>query len=76
MLVKLGNVWVDPCRVETILSDETEVKVTIQDRDNCEIVQTLDSDEEASAYCDRCAELVNRAIAGQSFGGDDVIQAD
>lgn len=63
MLVKLGNVWVNPNIVESIYSDSME-SITSFDTVSRSYLATIGD------KCDEFASIVNNAI-GQSFGGDD-----
>lgn len=61
MLVKLGNIWVNPLRVSAVglLEDTENVIVVVDDRNH--MPQGITSDE--------CASIINSS--GQSYGGED-----
>lgn len=84
MLVKLGNLWVDPFKVEGIRSQSSfeEGENTFLGSDNSFgvavftaaesgiIVATCPSIADANILRDEFASIINNAV-GQSYGGED-----
>lgn len=54
MLVKLGESWVDPAKIVSIIF---------------EIITTTEGEIHQSGSVDEFAEIVNNALSTQSFGG-------
>lgn len=63
MLVKLGDVWVDPVKVEAIYADSQGKNTTID-----LVTRSYLGSEEGRV--DEYAAIINNAV-GQSFGGSD-----
>lgn len=70
MLVKLGDVWIDPPQIVYISPSETAVTVYVRDGE-CFTVSNVDSYDEAKNLCDESAIIVNAALSTQSFGVPD-----
>ena len=59
MLVKLGDIWVDPCRVSSLgTMDGTNKVMIVVDGRNC-FPNNISVED--------CADIINKA--GQSYGG-------
>lgn len=63
MLVKLGDVWVDPLRVEAMCISDDEKFITITTPGHS-FISSKDVD------LDNYASIVNSALNQQSFGGE------
>jgi len=62
MLVKLGDIWIDPVKVEAIEFDEGRMKIST---DNNQYRQHINFES-----INDCAATVNAALFTQSFGGE------
>lgn len=72
MLVKLGEFWVVPNRVEGIRIEDnsSDFNVTVLTQEN-RYFQIIESLEEAKKIRDEYASIVNGSISQQTFGGED-----
>ena len=71
MLVKLGQVWVDPAQVIYIASSENTVSISIAEDGyvGATPIANSISPEEAETLRDEFAAIINNALTSQSFGG-------
>lgn len=67
MLIKLGQVWVDPGRVACIASAAGDVTVLI---DGLEFTVASNT-RHAEELKEEMAAIINGSLSGQSFGGED-----
>lgn len=73
VLVKLGDMWVDPPRIVYISPSEDCVRVSVRDGD-CITVKNVESQSKAVILSDEYAGIVNAALSTQSFGAADEIK--
>lgn len=72
MLVKLGNVWVDPIQVIFISCGKDHVSISVKEDGyvGAMTIASPESWEEAESLRDEYAAIINNAV-GQSYGGGD-----
>ena len=72
MLVKLGDVWVDPVRVVTIHPSYYDVHASIRDQYQAAFFKlgSFPSEDEAKNGANEYAAIINNAV-GSSYGGVD-----
>jgi len=66
MLVKLGDIWVDPSKVESVACEKKEGNVCIV----TERHSYLSIPENIDSALDEFAAIINNALNTQSFGGE------
>lgn len=69
MLVKLGDVWIDPPQIVYISPSVTSIKVSVRGGEYFTVA--VSSFSEATALCGEYASIVNAALSTQSFGAVD-----
>lgn len=71
MLVKLGEVWVDPSQVVFITAQSYAVSIAMKEGYIGSVsIFTAESREMAVAFRDDFAAVVNNALSTQSYGGE------
>lgn len=72
MLVKLGDIWVDPQQVIFIMANSNVVSMSVKEDGyiGAMPVYTAESKEQAELLRDEYAAIINNSV-GQSYGGED-----
>lgn len=74
MLVKLGEIWVDPTEVIFITPNASGVGISVKEDGyiGALTVASANSLEEAKVMRDEFASIINAALNTQSFGGEEM----
>lgn len=70
MLVKLGNMWVDPYKVVSISAETGSFCVNVHCACGSFFARKGASYEDAISLCDEYSCIVNNSLVIQSFGGE------